>query len=354
MQNYNYKGRGAFQEDKGTLWFPNKRGVPINKYTTTKINSLIRFKRGNKLIVWFVDDEKRNRKWFVDYHCETHFIIITFSSIKSFSEAMNRKIYCDVVVTDIFFPVKKPITNNAAKKLLFIYKKIESTKTKDLGKLWQNQSKYWVLAGFEIIRILQNMNLNLPVFLFSRKATMLLNMEKINCQYPHLYKSNWLLEKIDPSKSETDDSVFIADTQYKRISYFVNRRIESNQAFVAMHFDRKTNGIFKQISKAIRDIGYDVMRIDLKEHNNKIDDEIIKEIRKSKFLVADFTGNRGNVYFEAGFAIGLNIPVIWTCKKNQLINLNFDTRQYNFIVWEDDRDLYKGLMKRIKDSIVNL
>lgn len=47
------------------------------------------------------------------------------------------------------------------------------------------------------------------------------------------------------------------------------------------------------------------MMIGSKEHSNKIDDEIIGEIRRSAFIVADFTGHRGGVYFEAGFAMGL-------------------------------------------------
>ena len=46
------------------------------------------------------------------------------------------------------------------------------------------------------------------------------------------------------------------------------------------------------------------VRIDRLEHNRKIDDEIIAEIRRSRYLVADFTGNRAGVYFEAGFALG--------------------------------------------------
>ncbi len=73
------------------------------------------------------------------------------------------------------------------------------------------------------------------------------------------------------------------------------------------------------IEHAIRDSGYRALRIDKKEHNNKIDDEIIAEIRRAKFLVADFTCEnekvRGGVYFEAGFAMGLRIPVIMdSCK----------------------------------------
>ena len=37
--------------------------------------------------------------------------------------------------------------------------------------------------------------------------------------------------------------------------------------------------------------------------------------RHGGLVVADFTGHRGGVYFEAGFARGLGIPVVWTCHK---------------------------------------
>jgi hypothetical protein len=71
--------------------------------------------------------------------------------------------------------------------------------------------------------------------------------------------------------------------------------------------------------KAIYDSGYDPRRVDQQHHHlNKVDDEIVAEIRRSRFLVADFTCEpgkvRGGVYFEAGFARGLNIPIIWTCR----------------------------------------
>jgi len=53
-------------------------------------------------------------------------------------------------------------------------------------------------------------------------------------------------------------------------------------------------------------------------HNEKICDKIVSEIRKSRLLVADFTDNRGGVYFEAGFAMGLSIPVIWMCRASDV------------------------------------
>ncbi len=91
----------------------------------------------------------------------------------------------------------------------------------------------------------------------------------------------------------------------------------------------------------------------MREHNGKIDDLIIAEIRKSGLLVADFTGQRGGVYFEAGFAMGLGIPVICTCRNDDVEKLHFDTRQYNHIVWTDAADLKEKLQLRIEASPPN-
>lgn len=139
---------------------------------------------------------------------------------------------------------------------------------------------------------------------------------------------------------------------WQKIEELGLRETDSAQAFVAMWFsDSTTNAYEKGIRPAIEEVGYKPLRIDAKHHINKIDDEIIAEIRRSRFLVADFTCEpekvRGGVYFEAGFAKGLNIPVFWTCKDTSLSDLHFDTRQYAHIAWKDEADLRKQLKDRI-------
>jgi hypothetical protein len=42
-------------------------------------------------------------------------------------------------------------------------------------------------------------------------------------------------------------------------------------------------------------------------------------------------GLRLNVYFEAGVALGLGRPVIWTCREDDIARLPFDTRQFDMI-----------------------
>jgi len=61
---------------------------------------------------------------------------------------------------------------------------------------------------------------------------------------------------------------------------------------------------------------YKAVKIDNVEHINDINDEIIAQIRRSRFMVCDLTGYRGGVYFEAGFAYGLGLEVIYTCRKD--------------------------------------
>jgi len=76
----------------------------------------------------------------------------------------------------------------------------------------------------------------------------------------------------------------------------------SNRAFVAMWFDPSISFLYDEaIKPAIQLAGYEPLRIDRHEHVNRIDDEIIGQIRMSRFMVADFTGQRLGVYFEAGF-----------------------------------------------------
>jgi hypothetical protein len=133
--------------------------------------------------------------------------------------------------------------------------------------------------------------------------------------------------------------------------------IESKQAFVAMWFDKQLEAAYKEgIAQLEQDTGFSMMRIDMKEFNDKVCDHIITEIRRSRFMIADVTRHRRAVYFEAGYAMGLGLPVIWTCREDQVkkIGYNFDTRQYKHIVWKAPQDLREQLKYRILATIDNM
>ncbi|TGN19099.1 nucleoside 2-deoxyribosyltransferase [Leptospira idonii] len=125
----------------------------------------------------------------------------------------------------------------------------------------------------------------------------------------------------------------------------------SKQVFIAIWFDPSMNQAYQEIENACRSNGYTPIRIDYKQHNNEISGEILFEIRKSKFLISEVTGQRHGVYFEAGYAMGLGLPVIWCCKQSDLSNVHFDTRQYNHVVWDTTQELFDRLEKRIRSTI---
>ena len=122
---------------------------------------------------------------------------------------------------------------------------------------------------------------------------------------------------------------------------------QSANAFIAMSFNSSRKEFDTAIQDAINEAGYLPIRVDQVEHLNRIDDEMISRIRASKFMVADFSGHRPNVYFEAGFMFGLGRPVIALCEKKDIDDLHFDTRQYVMIDYEAEEDLKKRLKVRI-------
>jgi nucleoside 2-deoxyribosyltransferase len=101
------------------------------------------------------------------------------------------------------------------------------------------------------------------------------------------------------------------------------------------------------IKPAIEKAGYTAYRIDEQAHSDNIIFKIMAEIRNSRFVVADVTEQRNGVYFEAGYALGLGLPVIWSVRKDDASNVHFDTAQYNQIRWESAPDLEEAMFNYI-------
>ena len=124
------------------------------------------------------------------------------------------------------------------------------------------------------------------------------------------------------------------------------------QAFVAMSFDGALLSVYENaIAPAIESTGYRPYRVDAKPHLERIDAKIVAEIKNSRFIVADVTQQKAGVYYEAGFAHGLGIPVIWCVRHDDLANVHFDTRQYSHILWKTEDELKEKLRDFILATI---
>ena len=152
---------------------------------------------------------------------------------------------------------------------------------------------------------------------------------------------------------ESDVYLFLTTKFWEVVENLEKEEVDNKRAFVAMWFDESMDAYYEDgVKGAIEDAGYTAVRIDLEDFNDKICDEIVAEIKRCKFVVSDFSGQRAGVYFEAGFAKGLGRPVIFTVKEDDVDNLHFDTRQYNHIVYDSPGTLRKGLYNRICATIV--
>lgn len=129
-----------------------------------------------------------------------------------------------------------------------------------------------------------------------------------------------------------------------------------NQIFVAMMFSDETNDIYQNCyKKVIQSLNYACMRIDEKDFTGSIISEITSEISDSVAIIADLTGNRGGVYYEAGVARGLQlcnhpIKLLLTCKQDffNKEKVHFDVSGDNILLYNDTSDLIEKLNKRLQ------
>lgn len=128
----------------------------------------------------------------------------------------------------------------------------------------------------------------------------------------------------------------------------------SNKCFVAMSFSKDDDPIFfKAIKPACEVTGFDAKRIDYEHYDSAItiNDAIISLLKQCKFCIADFTKQRNGVYFEAGYALGRGMKVIYTCNNTDFKESHFDTNHFPHIVYESLDDLKKKLIDKINAFI---
>lgn len=149
------------------------------------------------------------------------------------------------------------------------------------------------------------------------------------------YLGEMTLIAVDPV---TDDESIVQLTRQGWQWLQERPKATGSKAFIAMAFDPELDDVKAAIHKAIERAGYDPLRVDDDHYSGGIMDRIITHVRDSKFIVADYTKNRGGVYYEAGVAFGLGIDVINVCNAECLKDgaddrLHFDVRHLVFVPW---------------------
>ena len=191
-----------------------------------------------------------------------------------------------------------------------------------------------------------------------------------------LCEEEHLLDYIPPSREAVigerkfDLARFVVTTKGWKFLDGCDADTESHSVFVAMWFAEFTQPLREVIRKVLKDKGYDPVFVDElptrsnltpeQQHdltaNSTIDDMIIANIRRAKFVIADlscFPGEKmtsaiykrqdgtpevreivcAGAYFESGYATALEKPIIYLVHQKQ--TPHFDVNHIPYITWNE-------------------
>lgn len=159
------------------------------------------------------------------------------------------------------------------------------------------------------------------------------------------------------TSTATTRSFRLTEQGFRRVDNIRQSAKTGMTVFVAACITPELHLATRTIDETLRDLGYEPYLVNLDPHQDIIDLRIYDNIRRSRFIVADLTYNRQSVYYEVGFAHGLGIEVILTCRNDSFDDANddskrihFDLNHRNILVWENEDELGEKLQRHILQS----
>lgn len=132
---------------------------------------------------------------------------------------------------------------------------------------------------------------------------------------------------------------------------------EANAAFIIMAFSEQAAiglplvDTHAAIRRGCKAADVEAHRADEIEHSGSITDLILKQIKTHRFLISDVTHERPNVYYEIGYAHGMQKEVVLTAYKNTKVH--FDIASHNVIFYSSGTELEDRIFKRLRARIEN-
>jgi hypothetical protein len=129
----------------------------------------------------------------------------------------------------------------------------------------------------------------------------------------------------------------------------VDADVRKGYAFIAMPIvpgDPQFDDVLDAIKEAAGRCGIHAERVDEPQSNERITDRILESIRKAEYVIADLTGSRPNVFYEAGYAQGLRKTPIYVAREGT--KLEFDLKDYPVIFFRGMKELKDRLEQRLR------
>lgn len=173
------------------------------------------------------------------------------------------------------------------------------------------------------------------------------------------------LKLISTFSSPTLETSYIC-LQFAGWNYFhklAKYQKNSKQIFMAMQFNEEArNFVNTHLKPLTKKLGFDLKLLDeIISEENLIDDKLRVEIKHSRLLVCDLTHGNQGAYWEAGYAEGLDIPVLYICRHDVLKSKakgkkpHFDVDHQVIYSWEENNtESIKKFKEQLEAKIVLL
>jgi len=143
----------------------------------------------------------------------------------------------------------------------------------------------------------------------------------------------------------TSNNLYLSLKGWEKYEQLKKGQNNSYKAFMAMQYGNKElEQVFENIIKpGLKELGFEINRLDKTNKNGLIDENLRVEIRDSKFLVVDLSDGNKGAYWEAGYGEGLGKKIFYICdkqkyekfknKKKKLVH--FDVEHQNIYFWNE-------------------
>jgi hypothetical protein len=129
----------------------------------------------------------------------------------------------------------------------------------------------------------------------------------------------------------------------------IDTDVKQGYVFLAMPIvpgDTAFEDVLDAVKESAKRCGLHAERVDEAQSNERITDRILESIRKAEYVVADLTGSRPNVFYEAGYAQGLKKTPIYIARDGT--KLEFDLKDYPVIFFKGMKELKDALERRLR------
>jgi hypothetical protein len=123
------------------------------------------------------------------------------------------------------------------------------------------------------------------------------------------------------------------------------------QAFAVMQFSEPYNEVYSEVIKEVcRRYEVKAVRADEIYGPGIIIGDVVQQITDSQLVIADITALNANVFFEVGYALALNKPIILLAKRGT--SIPFDVQAFRILFYDDSiagkAKLEEGLRNHLK------